>query len=140
VEVETAELPSGRVRPKQKLPARRVAEVSWTDGVDTSPVMKPSRSPDWIGGDVPWADVGSTPWQIQALLERINGEAGEVVYIPRRPNFTELESSGHYEVLPRRHNFLHGRITSSVTHDAVQGEEDSTEIIRVGTITIREEV
>jgi len=140
VEVETAELPSGRVRPKQKLPARRVAEVSWTDGVDTSPVMKPSRNPDWIGGDVPWADVGSTPWQIQALLERINGEAGEVVYIPRRPNFTELESSGDYEVLPRRHNFLHGRITSSVTHDAVQGEEDSTEIIRVGTITIREEV
>lgn len=140
VPVSTVTLPSGRVRPRATLPARREVDVAWTDGVDTMAQAVEASAPDWIGvatGADPMGDVGSTPYTLEGLLSRIQGEAGEVVLV--RVGVGDLTDGGTL-LLRRRHEFLHGRITSVVSLDAAQGEEDADQIVRVGTLTVREEV
>ena len=136
------ELASGRTRPRAKLPPRRRAEISWQDGVDTTRSFD-SETPDYLesgSGGTPIANVGGTPWQIEGILRKINGSESEVVYLPRIPLDDSLVDPGSTLILNRRHQFIHGRTSNSVAIEGVQGEENSTEVVRVNTITITEVV
>lgn len=140
VRTRSQEAPNGRLLGvRATLPPRREVEVAWADGVDTTQAFG-SAAPAWIStaaGEDPVADVGSTPYALEGALRRIKGEAGEVVLF-RAPMGAPTETTPL--VLTRRHQFVHGRVTSVVAMDGAQGEEGGDQVIRVGTLSVREEV
>ena len=141
VDVEDGRTPDGRIRPRALAPPRRTAEVSWTDGVDTTRAGD-GYDPDAIGpssGGEPIANLGATPWTVAGILEELRGSEGEVVFIPWL-ELDRLDGALSVATLNRRHHFLHGRIIGSIAIDTAQGDADVDEVVRVNTLTIREEV
>jgi hypothetical protein len=120
-------------------PARRAVEVSWVDGVETSPLAL--SSPNWILG---WTSGGAVavpadmPWSLPGLLDSIHGATTPVVYV----GAISVPSSGSAVVtLTDRRMFVYGRVLSeTVRVDNVQGGEGKDEILRIGQVRLEEEV
>lgn len=140
--IEQVEGRSG-IRAAQALgPVRRSAEVSWVDGVETSGLLEssPSWAIGWTTGEavaVP-ADI---PWSMPGLLSQLYGTAGAampVVYCGAIALPSAIGSPVH---VTDRRQLLYGRIASeSLRADNVLGDETGTEILRLGTVRIEEEV
>ena len=120
-------------------PARRAAEVSWVDGIETTGLTE--FDPSWILGwtaGAPVAVPADVPWSMPGLLERLHGATDPVVYLPAfdlPPN-----SSTSIDIVDRTLQ-LYGRIVSeSVESTNVVGDEGSTEVLRLGVIRLEEEV
>ena len=120
-------------------PTRRAAEVSWVDGVDTSGLS--DTSPDWVlgwtGGEAV-AVQGDVPWSVPGLMEYLQGATTPIVYAPA----VALPANGTAAVdVTDRSYMLYGRITTeNIQGTNVVGEEGTTEVIRVGTVRVEEEI
>ena len=119
-------------------PARRIVSVAWADGpVDTSlpdvtSFSTSGWSPAYTAG--PLASTGNTPWQVESLVAALDGPDKPMLYLPR------VAFTSTVNVLNRRHELVHMRLTTPVRLEVVQGTEGSDEVIRVATITGEEEV
>lgn len=130
---------SSRVR---AVPAR-LFEVGWTGGVDTSAARSPTHDadPDYLllssrSGATPAALRHTTPTVLEGVLRELDGEHGLAVYLPRVPKGDEDDVA---LLLNRREQLHLVRMQGPVRVEVVVGEELDTELVRIATVTLREE-
>ena len=132
---ETFTLPNGTTRARSQGPASREVEFSWTDGVDATEINKADPVPDYVaasaaGGGI--ASVKDSLYLMDGLIQRQQGAALPVVYFSR----ITCDSTNDQTNNPRE--FVYGRIISDHSRQNILGDEESTDLDRLGTITIRE--
>lgn len=118
-----------------RAPARRIVEISLSDGVDTTGGY--SGDPPCVldaAGGVPVASLPDTPWAIEGYHRGLLGPGAVGVYIPALPY------AGTNGTLNRRWQAMLCEVEGDLRIDTVQGEEGSTEIVRIPRITLREVV
>lgn len=136
--VDVIDLPGNVRRTRVTGPPRRKVSFAWADGgVDSTggDVVSwdsSSVSPPYTAG--PLGTVGTTPWQVEALIGILDGPDKPVQYLPR------FAPTSLVNVYNRRHDLVHMRITSPVRLETVQGEEGVDEVVRIATVTGEEEV
>jgi hypothetical protein len=120
---------------RTRAPSRRLVDLSWTDGVDTSGAF--AGDPDYLldmAAGVAVASHRDTPYLIEGLVRSLAGPGKLVAYLPSVPY------AGTTATLNRRWQGFLGEVVSQLSVDTVQGEEGSTEVVRVPTLSIREVV
>ena len=120
-------------------PTRRAVEVSWVDGIETSGLK--DTSPDWVlgwTGGAPVVVPGDLPWAVGGLMEELHGATTPVVYL----SSFAVPGNGTTPIhITNRTTMLYSRLASEVVQgDVVVGDEDSTEVIRVGVARLEEEL
>ena len=128
-------LPNGSSAASRMGPAAREVEFSWTDGVDATQINKDDPVPDYVaasaaGGGI--ASVKDSIYLMDGLLRRQGGAVSPVVYFARiAPESTDDQTNN-----PR--HYIYGRITSDHSRQNILGDEEKTDVDRLGTITISE--
>lgn len=120
-------------------PTRRAVEVAWVDGIETSGLTdtNPNWLLGWTGGS-PIAVPADLPWTLPGLLENLEGSKTPVVYLA---SCGVPATSSTVISITDRTTMLYGRVVSETLQgDVVLGEERASELIRVGTCRIEEEV
>jgi hypothetical protein len=123
---------------------RRRVRFSWAEGVDVSQIRREytlPASPDYVtarAGGTPVALRNDSLALMWGLLDRIDGPGIPVVYIP----LIEYSQIGGATFDPRQNarGSIYGRTVSPVTLEQVVGSEEKTEVYRVNTLTIEEEL
>lgn len=137
VELTTAD--DGTRQSRKRGPARRRMEFAWTDGVDVSEVER--KTDDYLLGTstanaLPIASRADVPYLLEGFFATLSGSHTPVCFVPRLPCGTPDTST---QVLPSQ--WLYGRmVDTSLRLEEVLGEEQASQVWRVGTVTIDEEV
>jgi hypothetical protein len=130
----------GRRIARQDAPIRRVAELSWVEGVDLSDIRRAHASSSHTSDVVEWA---STPvaqrHDVALLLADLlsQRQAGLVVYLPYVPGD---EGPVWTASADRGRGAIYGRMTGSVRHEQAVGDEEVSDLVRVQTISVEEEL
>jgi len=122
----------------------RTVRFSWREGVDITELRTDYTATStegyvktWNGGtSSPVAMRQDGPLLMDGLVDRLNGSAVPVVYIPR------IEKSDDVMLFdPRQFNrgAVYGRIVSAHTRETALGTEETDEVYRVNTVTIEGE-
>lgn len=139
VGVELGEQRDGTRRSRGSAPARRMVSVSWaTTAIDQTDADR-WGDPDYIRGsdlrDSPAiGSVAGTAYALDGLMREIDGSDTPIVYLPAVPMGSGIR------LLNRRHQMIFGRIVSDLSIESVLGEESDTELVRVATVEIEEEL
>jgi hypothetical protein len=116
----------------------RVMRIAWTDGIDMTDVFDTAESADYYvattaAGALPISAPADTPRTIMGLLRQLDGESRPLVYLPSInvgvKTFTTFNT---------RKELMLCTIQEDVSIEHVLGEENSTEVFRVATMTLRE--
>lgn len=133
---EIAEARDRTVRSVVAAPPRRAVSVAWADTAIDQTDADRHGDPDYIlGGAVAVAGVQSTAYTVEGVARELDGADIPVVYLP-----SVEPLRGSLSVINRRHQLVYGRINSNISLENVLGEEGDSELIRVATLTIQEEV
>ena len=137
---EIVERRSGSRRGRKHGPARRVVEISWAEtAVDSQQAQKASPAADYVLGQtstaLPIGTPSDTLQTVMGAVEETDGPVLPVVFVRAVPTDT---SAGHR--LTDHSDFVYGRITSSPRLSNVTGAENASELNRMETVTIEEEV
>lgn len=132
--VDTFTASNGSRRTRTLAPPRRLITVDWQDNaIDTAGVYSSPGSADYVRaapGLTPAAYVAATADQVEGLLTGLDG--APLVYIskltPDQPSMIPPSS------------LLRGRVLGPLTVDAVLGDEEEDEVVRLAGITIEEEL
>ena len=127
-------------------PPARTVDVSWVEGVDTSQVWNDSVVPDWIDGSTtagskPLATARGTPLVMEGMFRGMFRDgAGEnpgvVGYLPAVGRVTDGDD---VQVINRRHSLIVATIDDqSLRIETALGDENSSEVHRVATVSMRE--
>ena len=134
----------GTRRSRVVAPPRRVVEYGWQTGIDTTTAEATDGTADPDFGTLSELATASaqftlrdTPRQIDGLIRRLDGAAKPLVYLSR---IERLTGATAVQVIERRHWQVFGRMTSPVALESVQGDEHETEIWRLASIVIEEEI
>jgi len=119
-------------------PPRRTVEFGWVDGVDSSDAFA-DDTPDYLlgssgGGAEPVASEADVLQVLEGALRLCDGERHPIAYLPAIP------VAGSTITLNRRHQAIYGTATGRISIETVLGEEGSTELARMPTLTLIEEV
>lgn len=119
-------------------PRRRTLAVAWQDGIDLSGVE--TGDPDYYlptstGGVAPAGVYRETPYTLDGLIGLLDGPHRHVVYLP-----SVAQGTPDTIHMNRRNQAIYGRITTPVGIETVVGEENSTELVRLASVEIEEEV
>ena len=126
-----------RRRVRKLAPDRRVVDVSWSEGVDTSPVHTASPDPRYISitsAGEPVASVSDTPTLVEGLLRRTAGSLG--VLVPR----IDDTPAGSLTKLAGQEDAILGIVPAGVSRSVVLGGENRDELVRIAGLTWSEEV
>jgi len=137
--VDYADAPSGRRTARRRGPPRRSIEFALANtAVDLSNVQSDSPVPHYVtpNGSAPVAAVADTTRQIEGLILRAADEGLPVVYIAR---LDKLDGA-NVETFTEPDRLMYGRLRTDPRRDHVVGVEGSTEVERLNTVTIEEEV
>ena len=122
-------------------PSRRTISLSWSDPIDMTNVQghqpDPNYQLDSTSSGQPVASRVGTPWVLEGLVNTLDGSRIPVVYFPILPQGDGGTSS--YQFV-QRYASCYARLTSAVRTDGVVGDELTSEVVRVSTITLEEEV
>jgi hypothetical protein len=134
-----AEIAEARDRTRRALaaaPPRRTASIAWAETAIDQTAVDRDGDPDYLLGGAGQAVAGvqSTAYTVEGVAREIEGATTPIVYLPAIP------AGGPLQVVNRRHQLLYGRVTSDISIESVLGEEDDSELVRVATMTIEEEV
>jgi len=131
----------GRPHPRALRPAARTLTIDWSDGVDDALAPESGEGAavgDGANGVVAWA--GATAATVEGLLRELRGAESDLVVVLDMPvsdaPADELMPEDGTQTRVRRHQFLHGRLTSSVPVDGVI--TDRGRLTRISGITIEE--
>lgn len=133
---EIAEARDRTTRSIVAAPPRRTVSIAWADtAIDQTDVDR-HGDPDYLlGAGQAVAGVQSTAYTVEGVAREIDGADTPIVYLP-----SVAPMVGSLAVLNRRHQLLYGRVTSDISVENVLGEEGDNELVRVATMSIREEV
>lgn len=132
--VDTFTSANGSRRSRVLAPPRRLLTVDWQENaIDTSPVYADPGAASYVraaSGQAPAAYPAATADQIRGLLGQLDG--APLVYI------SKLTPDQPTMIAPS--SLLRGRVLGPLTIDAVLGDEEQDEVVRVAGITIEEEL
>jgi hypothetical protein len=132
--VDTFTASNGSRRTRALAPPRRLITVDWQDNaIDTRGVYSSPGSADYVRaapGLTPAAYVAATADQVRGLIGGLEG--APLVYI------SQLTPDQPAMISPI--SLLRGRALGPLTVDAVQGDEEEDEVVRVAGLTIEEEL
>lgn len=143
---ELTEARDGRTASRVLGPAPRTLEVGWADGVDVSD-WRSATGPDYLKASAnasarAVAFRHDLPVKLQDLVRSINGPKKLLVYVPNIAYDSNSGSGG--DTASTNSNWaggaIYGRITSPVRIEQVLGDDELTEVYRVTTVTLKEEV
>jgi len=137
------DLPGGVRLADNATPARRAVELSWVEGVDLYDIRRvnttTSHTPDyvrWGSASPPVAARHDTALLVADLIEWGNGTR-LVVYLPTVP----VSDSGQWAAsVDRARGALYGRMVGAARLEQAVGEEEVSDLVRVSTVTIEEEL
>lgn len=134
--------PDNQLRVYERSRGSQSVRISWTDAVDTTSFFDPtfsgnyysSRS-DGTAANYPIANFGDLPLSMINLYEYLRGAGKPIVYLSDIPRTTAAAPN---LILNRAHQQLYSVTTSAVSIDSVLGEENTSEIFRISSLTISE--
>jgi len=136
--VEDGRTSDTRLHPRSLRPPYRVVSVNWQEGIDESQAQNNGDGVTVGTGSnnavSAWA--GATAHTIEGILRELAGAEIDCVLIPEVSSTAGVSEDGTY-TLNRRHQFIHGRITSSVLRDTSIGD-GLGEVVRVGDLVVEE--
>ena len=139
--VSVTEATDGSRRVRKQGAPRRVVELSWPVGQDTSTIYADTPSPDYavarVGASYRGIGVPTDATLYRGLVRRTRGGEVPVVYLPRLDLATALTTTYQYTDPAR---LLYGRTLGPVTQQAVVGRAAESEIVTTNAIVIEEEV
>ncbi len=123
---------------------RRRVRFSWAEGVDVTQLREEwglPLDPDYVKASAAGEPVAlrqDGPLLMWGLLDRIDGPGLPVVYIPK----IDFSNAGSPNFDPRQYarGAIYGRTVTPITLETVVGAEEKTEVYRVNTVTIEEEL
>lgn len=125
---------NGARRSRVLAPQRRLITVDWQDQVvDTTLVWSDPASAAYVraaSGEAPAAYVAATADQVKGLLGQLDG--APLVYL------SKLDADKPTMISPL--SLLRGRVLGPLTIDAVLGDEEATEVVRIAGFTVEEEL
>lgn len=118
-------------------PPRRVVEVAWMDGLDTTDAEGglQDQAPDYSTVGTQAASWAGQGYQLSGILRRTDGAADTVLYLERLP--TGLAG---LHVINRRDRAMLARLDSPIRVEAAQGDEQLDEVVRIAAVSLSEEV
>jgi len=137
--VDYGQSPSGRRSARRRGPPRRSVEFALANtAVDLSDVQADSPVPHYVtpNGSDPIAAVADTSRQIEGVILRASEAGLPVVYVARMDKL----SGTNVETITEPNRMLYGRLRTNPRRDHVVGTEGSTEVERLNTVTVEEEV
>jgi hypothetical protein len=139
---ELIELPGGLRVGDGSTPPRRAVELAWVDPCDLTDILTPldsAHTPDYLrfkSTSPPVAHRHDTTLLVSDLIARGNG-IGLAVYLPHVPT---AEAPTWIASLDRARGALYGRIIGSARLEQAVGEEGTSAVYRLSTVTISEEL
>jgi hypothetical protein len=127
---------SGTVRRRKLGPVLPSISVSWTDGVDTSPIYGASPTPDYYAPDAGYEGLANAS-DVWTLLTGILEEtrSGELMVVALSGVPGAADNDEHTITDPTL--FMYGSLSSSVSVEGVQDAEDAAgDVVRVNTLTV----
>ena len=126
---------------------RRSVRFSWAEGVDESQLRQEWTNPDapdyvkTANSGTPVALRQDGPFLMYGLVDRLNGSAVPIVYLPK----IDYLPGGGLDTKQgdgRQYNrgAIYGRMVTPVTLEGVVGDENTSEVFRVNAVTIEEEL
>lgn len=116
-------------------PERRAVEIQWSEGVDESELhLTTQETIETPAANSIVAVPGDTARLTEGLFRQLSGPLTPLVYLPAVDCDTETGT------LTSRRGHLYGRVVSPWSADQILGDEESSEIYRINTIRIEEEV
>jgi hypothetical protein len=115
----------------------RTIRVGWVDGVDVTDLFVQNPSPDFYttkSGTLPEAAIGSAPTTMMGIVQQMQGENKAVVYLP----IIDTTGSASHDMINRYHDHCMVTLGSDVQIENVIGDESKNEVLRVGTVVMRE--
>ena len=119
---------------------RRRVQASWVEGVDTTSIYDASPVPNYIAiRDATTAPVASRrdSTMLEGILRRYQGGAVPMVYIPR---VDEITVPTEQTQLAARERMVYGRVVSTSSRETVLGTEAKSEVVRIPSFEIEEEI
>lgn len=115
----------------------RTIRVGWVDGVDITELCNDNPTPDFYrteAGSLPEAAIGSAPTTMVGIVQQMQGENNAVVYLP----VIDTTGVANHDVINRYHDHCMVTLGSDVQIENVLGDESTNEVLRVGTVVMRE--
>lgn len=115
----------------------RTIRVAWVDGVDISDLYDYTPTPDYYTtktGGLPEAAIGSAPTTMYGIVQQMQGNNNAVVYLP----IIDTTGTATYDMINRYHDHCMVTLGSDVQLENVIGDESKNEVLRVGTVVMRE--
>ena len=115
----------------------RTVRIGWVDGVDVSELYQYTPSPDYYTtkpGGTPEAVIGSAPTTMYGIVQQMQGENNAVVYLP----IIDTTGTQTYDLINRYHDHAMVTLGSDIQIENVIGDESKNEVLRVGTVVMRE--
>jgi hypothetical protein len=134
---EVAEMADRTRAARVAAPPRRVVEVAWMDGLDTTDAEGglQDQAPDYSSVGTQAASWGGQGYQLSGILRRVDGAADTVLYLERLPT-----SLAGLHVVNRRDRLLLARLDGPISIETAQGDEQADEVVRIAAISLSEEV
>jgi hypothetical protein len=115
----------------------RTIRIGWVDGVDVTELFNNVPSPDYYttkSGNLPEAAIGSAPTTMFGIVQQMQGENNAVVYLP----IIDTTGASSHDMINRYHDHCMVTLGSDVQIENVLGDESKNEVLRVGTVVMRE--
>lgn len=115
----------------------RTIRIAWQDGIDITDLYSDNPDPDYYttrAGDDPEAANGSAPTTMMGIVQKMQGQRNAVVYLPN----IDTTGTATSDVINRYHDHCMVTLGSDVQLENVIGDESVNEVLRVGTVVMRE--
>jgi hypothetical protein len=115
----------------------RTVRIAWVDGVDISELYQYTPSPDYYTtkpGGLPEAAIGSAPTTMYGIVQQMQGANNAVVYLPT----IDTTDTQTYDIINRYHDHVMVTLGDDIQIENVIGDESQNEVLRVGTVVMRE--
>lgn len=134
---DTTTTPNGVQYAKSLGNGGRTVRIAWVDGVDISELYQYTPSPDYYTtkpGGLPEAAIGSAPTTMYGIVQQMQGANNAVVYLPT----IDTTDTQTYDIINRYHDHVMVTLGNDIQIENVIGDESQNEVLRVGTVVMRE--
>jgi len=111
--------------------------IAWTDGIDVTELHNTNPDPDYYTtktGGQPVAAVASAPTTMYGIVQQMQGAHDALVYLPT----VYTETSTNCLLINRYHDHVMVTLGNDIQIENVIGDESKNEVLRVGTVVMRE--